>query len=64
MISLLGRGRPKKKVTSYNKIKAENKKLRIENHRLEKSNTEKMEYIQSLEESMSAFLKRNRENGH
>ena len=59
-----GRGRPKKKLTSYNKIKAENKKLSIENHKLEKSNTEKMEYIQSLEENMSAFLRKHRENGH
>lgn len=59
-----GRGRPKKKLTSYNKIKAENKKLSIENHKLEKSNTEKMEYIQSLEENMSAFLRKHRVNGH
>lgn len=55
-----GRG----KVTSYNRIKAENKKLRIDNHRLEKSNTEKMEYIQSLEENMSTFLRKNREIGY
>ena len=59
-----GRGRPKKKLTSYNKIKAENKKLSIKNHKLEKSNTEKMEYIQSLEENMSAFLRKHRVNGH